>query len=246
MTSSSTPRLSDARLTQGEPSGHSAKADPVEVAESSVEPDLGIAELTHELRTPLQAALLAAELLEGDNHNVNVLKSALGHMGSLLDREHNLYRRITQYSIRVTTSEAVSLADSNHRVVVDDRLGDDRSLTGDPTVLRQIVVILLSNALKYSPSDSRVLVDLFSRDGATVVSVRDNGPGVPPSEQSKIFMSGWRAEGHQVNGSGLGLGIARRLAREIGADLTLTESSSSGSVFEIEVTHTQATPKVVT
>jgi signal transduction histidine kinase len=65
------------------------------------------------------------------------------------------------------------------------------------------------------------------------VSVIDNGPGIPPHEQSRIFAQFTRIEGSGASGTGLGLSISRTLARRLGGDLTLASEPGKGSVFSL-------------
>jgi two-component system, OmpR family, heavy metal sensor histidine kinase CusS len=92
----------------------------------------------------------------------------------------------------------------------------------DPEVVERIVVPLLENAGRYARS--RVTVDAERVDGRVVVTVADDGPGVPADARESVFEPGVRAgldTGH--SGAGLGLPLARRLARAAGGDVTAVE-----------------------
>jgi signal transduction histidine kinase len=194
---------------------------------------LDASELVHELRTPLHAARLALELIEGDGGAVALLRSALTHL-------HDLLVLVTQEgqpdkpgSARAVAAEAILLADPGHRVRIIDTLNTDLSVTSAAT-LRQLLVILVSNALKFSPPNTLVHVELRKTGEMVTMSVRDNGPGIEPGERGELFRKGWRGETlNAVPGSGLGLGIAHRLALRAGGHVTIKESSPEGSTFEL-------------
>jgi signal transduction histidine kinase len=107
-----------------------------------------------------------------------------------------------------------------------------RSATGDRRRVEQILTNLAGNALKFTPAGGTV--DLVGRfDGPVAVFiVRDDGAGIGPADRERIFERFQRLEGHEtIAGTGLGLPIARDLAREMGGDLGLASVPESGSAF---------------
>lgn len=102
----------------------------------------------------------------------------------------------------------------------------------DHNVFEMVLQNLVSNALKFSPRGSQVLVTL-ERNGARLgLRVRDHGPGIAPHDQPRIFDRFWRADDERVRrepGTGLGLPLARDLIRLHGGDLTLVSSGPDGS-----------------
>jgi len=101
----------------------------------------------------------------------------------------------------------------------------------------RIVVNLIENALKYSPSDTPIDIAV-TRDGEHLaISVTDRGPGVVPSERERIFEPFYRPAGvaSDVGGAGLGLAIARRLAEAQSGTLTLLDRDGGGSVFTLHL-----------
>jgi signal transduction histidine kinase len=102
----------------------------------------------------------------------------------------------------------------------------------DPTRTRQIVRNLLTNALRYGGTE--VVIEARSDDAVTVLSVRDDGVGLPQSEWTRIFEPYQRAHDRptQPASIGLGLTVSRQLARAMGGDLTY-RASETGSVFEL-------------
>jgi signal transduction histidine kinase len=104
---------------------------------------------------------------------------------------------------------------------------------GDFRRALQILVNLTGNALRYAPRGSIVLVGLH-RDGAQVgVSITDEGKGIAPADQSRVFEKFERVDPSEPGGNGLGLYIARRLARVMGGDLTLASVPGEGARFTL-------------
>jgi len=94
----------------------------------------------------------------------------------------------------------------------------------------QIISNLLSNAFRWTPDGGRIELELNASDGTICVAVDDNGPGVPPGEQERIFRPFWSRDG---GGTGLGLAIARELATALGGKIRLKSSPEQGSRFEL-------------
>ena len=137
----------------------------------------------------------------------------------------------------VGQSVAEAVADLSSENRLDLVVEDDITVESDPTILRQILLNLAENGVKYSPSANRVVIRV-RRDGeCAVISVEDEGMGIPPPQQERIFERFYRvASGtHRPSGAGLGLYIARRLSNEIGGSVTLDRSDERGSVFSIRL-----------
>jgi signal transduction histidine kinase len=101
----------------------------------------------------------------------------------------------------------------------------------------QIVVRnLLSNAAKYSPSGSEILVRVHREGGMAYVSVADHGVGIAPEDQGRLFTRFTRVASTQhVEGTGLGLWLSREIARMHGGDLNVRSSLGAGSTFVLEI-----------
>jgi signal transduction histidine kinase len=107
----------------------------------------------------------------------------------------------------------------------------------DPPRLERIVVNLLSNALKYSPPASPVVVEVLAEAaGEVVIRVADGGIGIAPEDQGRIFGRFYRVTGsRQPEGLGLGLYIARLLTEAHGGRITLESAPGRGSVFSVHL-----------
>ncbi|MTV24644.1 PAS domain-containing sensor histidine kinase [Nitriliruptoraceae bacterium ZYF776] len=120
----------------------------------------------------------------------------------------------------------------------DDPAAPDVALA-DPDRTRQILTAVLDNAVRYTPLESPIEVTVERRRGQVVVEIRDHGPGVPAAERERIFERFHRLEDPdtmRTGGVGLGLFIARELARAMGGDLVLAWSQlGEGSSFELRL-----------
>lgn len=111
-----------------------------------------------------------------------------------------------------------------------------RSFTGDPVRIGQIVKNVLLNAINYTPAGKLVSVDCSRGAGELRFSVSDRGPGVPPSEQERIFEAGYRGRASVgKSGNGLGLSIARQLAEEHGGTVEVRSDGRTGSTFTVRL-----------
>ena len=117
-------------------------------------------------------------------------------------------------------------------------LEDQRTLRADPDRLTQVLLNLLSNAAKFVPQGrGRIEVRLRADDAGVSVQVQDNGPGVPPAQQSLIFEK-FRQGGDAANrprGTGLGLPISRRIVEHFGGRMWLRSEPGRGACFGFDL-----------
>lgn len=209
---------------------------------------------SHELRTPLTAIRSVGEVgLQRDGnpeHYREVIGSMLEeaeHLGRLVENLLTISRadsgqirlRKTAFDLTPLVREASSLLE-----VLAEEKGQSVSVEGDaaigvnadPVVLRQIVINLLDNAIKYSPHGGRIAVRVRQRDPDTAcVEFEDSGPGIPPQHREKVFDRFYRvddARSREAGGAGLGLSIAKWGAEAHGGKLEL-ESRDAGCVFRL-------------
>jgi signal transduction histidine kinase len=106
----------------------------------------------------------------------------------------------------------------------------------DPDAIVQVIVNLLSNAEKYSPDKKEIEFRACMQDRDISISILDRGAGVPVSEEKKIFESFYRAHdslSSGIPGSGLGLTLALRIARDHGGDIRCDQRPGGGSIFTL-------------
>ena len=182
------------------------------------------AEISHELRTPLAGITAEAELFA---NRPRTAEQAAAAMSSVSEGARRM-ERILDTLLTAARAEATNGTGRCDPVAVARELGVEVDCAGpasfvgaDAEVVERVLAPLLENARRYSAS---VRVRVTSTPGNVLLEVLDDGPGVPAGEQEAVFDPGRRLEpqdGH--DGAGLGLPLARRLARAAGGDLTCTE-----------------------
>jgi heavy metal sensor kinase len=213
------------------------------------------ADVSHELRTPLTAIRSVGEVgLRGGRRDEAEYRGIIGSMLEEVDRLAGLVDRLLTLS-RAETGDArlsresidlKALADSivsdlavlaeekGQTVVVD--AADCPCAMADRLMLRQALMNLVDNAIKFSPADSSIVIRVAQSGGCAIVDVVDRGPGVPAAARDHIFDRFYRASGsEQASGTGLGLSIAKSAVDANGGTLTLEHSDASGSTFRITV-----------
>lgn len=115
--------------------------------------------------------------------------------------------------------------------------GDLPPLPADPGLLGLTLNLLLDNALKYSPPLSAITVSAVLRNGNVVIGVHDEGAAIPESEQRRLFEKFYRGANTagQVPGSGMGLAIAKEIARLHSGDVLVESKSGEGTTFLLAV-----------
>ena len=217
-----------------------------------------VANVSHELKTPLTSIRLYAELLaSGKQTDESRRREYLLTMVSEAERLSNLVDNVLTFSRRNKEtdlkSETVFLADLALETVSQvephlEKLGfsvtceaaDSKTeklpVNGNREALKQVLVNLLSNAEKYSAASREISVVFGQTENLATVSVLDRGIGVPKSMSEKIFhefVRGNDSLSAPAGGAGLGLSIARGIAREHGGDVTFSPRDGGGSIFTL-------------
>lgn len=217
--------------------------------------------VTHELRTPLTTFRMYSEMLaEGMVRDeaqravyLNTLKNESGRLATLVENVLS-YARLedgrSQPMLKTTTVQSLMddiapvlqrrAAAAGMRVNIDNRAGD-APIVVDTDAVCQIVFNIVENSCKYAGGNGQVAADSNDiditcdiRDGQLHVLMRDHGPGIEPQYARAIFRPferGKHKPGDTTPGVGLGLALARGLARQIGGDLVLLDRTSHRSFF---------------
>jgi|1185.fasta_scaffold20625_2 two-component system OmpR family sensor kinase len=207
------------------------------------------AELSHELRTPLARIAAEAELAlnrprEPDDYRASI--EAIRRNADQMTRTIDALIAAARQDARLerTTSDArhaVELAVEAAREAADARNIEVRVAVPDAPLivavesdlLERIVQPVLDNAVRYG--QTAVGVELGRNGASAVIAVADDGPGVDPDERDRIFEPGARGEaGRGTQGAGLGLALARRLARSAGGDVSVSDNHGGGA-FAVKV-----------
>lgn len=210
------------------------------------------ADVSHELRTPLTAMRMVGEVGLREERRPDAYRGIIGSMLEEVDRltcliEHLLTLsrassgqaqvRIESVDLRALADDVAAhlsvLAEENGQSIVVEHVGTPRC-EGDRLMLRQALINLVDNAIKYSPSNSPIqLRAAASRAGATL-EVSDSGPGIAPERRARIFDRFYRApSGTNRGGAGLGLSIAKWAVEVNHGELSWEENAGGGSTFRI-------------
>jgi len=122
-----------------------------------------------------------------------------------------------------------SLAGQAHTKLIDlgfEMVGEPPHLAVRAVVLREMLMNLVDNAVRYSPAGSRVTVRVAEVDGAVHLEVEDNGPGIPADSRERVLERFYRLNDSESDGSGLGLAIVREFATKAGATISLSTPAS--------------------
>ena len=209
--------------------------------------------VAHELRTPLTAAKLAAqshELGQIDTHRFqDVLKRRLNDIEALSQdllevgttRWEALFnpQRLNLGTVAAETIlELEKLWVGRRLRLVTDIPADLPDVYADGRRMRQVLLNLLENALKYTPDDGEVSLALLHRTSQWVqVSICDSGPGIPASEQQRIFQDRVRLPqtSQTTSGYGVGLSVCRRIAEVHGGRIWVVSEPGEGACFHVTV-----------
>jgi heavy metal sensor kinase len=212
-----------------------------------------MADASHELRTPVTTSRTAATVALQQSHRseeeyrdaLAVIEQQTARLSRIVEDMFTLARADAgSYPVRRTLmylDEVVDdvvraarvLAGTRH-VSVELTTIDSASFSGDEELLRRLFTNLLDNAVRYAPSRSTVEVQLKREAEAYVLSVSDAGEGIPPEIEAHIFerfVRGDAARSSAAGGAGLGLALARWIARVHGGDVALVRSSPEGTTF---------------
>jgi signal transduction histidine kinase len=216
--------------------------------------------VTHELRTPLAAIGGYAELMElgvrgsvndAQLHDLQRIRWNQQHLLSLITQILSFVRVDTGRTefvradfelgtvIRESSEMLEPLIAEKHQLLRLEGC-DERGIIGegDPHKVRQIAINLITNALKYSPPNTDIVVRCGAAGSAVFVDFTDVGPGIAPDKHEAIFLPFVQLPGGTADrrgGVGLGLAIARQLARGMNGDLTVDSMEGRGSTFRLSL-----------
>jgi signal transduction histidine kinase len=207
-------------------------------------------DVSHELRTPLTAIRTVGEVALRETRSPDAYRTTIGSMLEEVDRLTSLVERLLTLSraasgpahLQVERVDLGELADevAGYLGVLAEENGQsiavqrsvDAACDIDRLVLRQALVNLVDNAIKYSRSDSEIGIRTFVSGGDVALEVRDAGAGIAPERGARIFDRHYRADAGG-RGAGLGLAIAKWAVEVNRGELTWQPAAGGGSVFRI-------------
>lgn len=215
------------------------------------------ADVSHELRTPLTALKMESEVaLMDDNASKSELQAVLRSNVEETEKLTNLVTNLLRlgqlddaekskllYSVQVTdvVQAAVSQLEpiaQQRNIQLTVKTDPDVTVQGDRDTLVQLLIILLDNAIKYSPRSSAVTITIQTQQNVAKISISDSGVGIAKKDLEHVFERFYRADAARTNsdpanGFGLGLSIAKLIADTNNATISLTSSVGKGTTASV-------------
>ncbi len=220
------------------------------------------ADASHELRTPLTAIQSVGEVSLQMPGDVSYYRDTIGSMleetnrltqlvDSLLTMARADAGRIQLHRVKVNLFDLADETVGLLEVLVEEKqqsilIDGSRSIsvTADRTILRQALVNLVHNAVKYSPTNGDIRIRIRETERDAIVEVQDYGPGIPPEHRARIFERFYRVDKSRTRaegGTGLGLSIAQWAVSIHGGRIAVECGRTPGSVFRISLPKTVST-----
>ena len=215
-----------------------------------------VANVSHELKTPVGAISLLAEAIDGAADD----ETAVRRFTARLHKESARLAALVQDIIELSRLQGTDVVLMGENIDLNEVLAEavDRNklpaeekrikisvggsvhqpVFGDRDLLMTALRNLIDNAIRYSPEDTTVGVGLRERDGLVQISVTDQGPGIAPDEQDRIFERFYRidaARSRHTGGTGLGLSIVKHVVANHGGEITLWSQPGQGSTFTVRL-----------
>ncbi|MDH5483911.1 MAG: ATP-binding protein [Gammaproteobacteria bacterium] len=219
-----------------------------------------LSRMSHELRTPLNAILGYAQLIQlddsrqlstNDSESINAISQSGAYLLKLINEVLDLTRiesgnialDITDLNIEFIINDAINMvsvlaAKNNISIEVSSADFINVSVSADQLRLTQVIVNILSNAIKYNKDNGKVFISGSSPDNAVFnLSIKDTGLGISEEQQLNLFTAFDRlgAESSSIEGTGIGLPISLKLIEHMHGNLQIKSQPGSGSTFTINI-----------
>ncbi len=215
------------------------------------------ADASHELRTPVAVMRTRAELSLRRARSVEDYRDTVAQIHSELERTTELIEKLMFLArtdsgaesipfTRVDLSEIVrevdtqgsALAEDKHVAFRENLPGHPVWVQGDEHLLRRLFLILIDNAVKYTPSEGTVEVSILEQNGTAIGQIRDTGIGVAAADLPNIFERFYRADkarSRETGGTGLGLSIGQWIAEAHAGTIEVESAPGQGSTFQVRL-----------
>ena len=209
---------------------------------------------SHEFRTPLATILSSASLIgrytdsetqEKREKHIDKIKSAIGNLNGILNDFLSLAKleegktdlNVGEVILESVAKEVIGELDSVLKAgqTIDlEIIGESRTFSSDEKIIKNIIINLLSNAIKYSSENAKTLLTLKFESDKILLSIKDEGFGIPEAEQQHLFERFFRAKNAiNIQGTGLGLNIVKKYVEMLEGDITFESEENKGTTFHI-------------
>ncbi|QEC66466.1 PAS domain S-box protein [Panacibacter ginsenosidivorans] len=208
---------------------------------------------SHEFRTPLSTILSSVSLLEfytttetqdKRNKHIQRIKASVANMVSLLQEflsiqkieEGKIEPQKKNFNIRELTTQVCSKFTATLKAgqIIDHNHTGDEIVYSDPAFMDHILTNFISNAVKYSPVNTLIKVDISVSEYTIVLAIKDTGIGISPADQEHLFERFFRASNTgNIEGTGLGLHIVKRYVDLMGGSINVQSEEGKGTEFTV-------------
>ncbi|MBK7855929.1 MAG: HAMP domain-containing histidine kinase [Bacteroidetes bacterium] len=214
---------------------------------------------SHEFRTPLTAILSSASLIEEYNkteqqekrsRHIERIKSGVNNLNDILSdflsiskiEEGKVIAEFRSFNIKQLAADVVSEMNAllRHGQKINYKHSGNELAILDPKLIRNILINLISNAIKFSPDGKSITVETANNNSITKIKVKDEGIGISSEDKKHLFERFFRAQNAtNIQGTGLGLNIVANYAQLLNGNITFESELDKGSTFIIEFENTQ-------
>jgi signal transduction histidine kinase len=224
-----------------------------------------IATASHEFRTPLSSILSSAALIERYTttaqqdkrlKHVNRIKSSVKNLTHILEdflslsflEEGKVQQQHQNFELdallQSVLEEVKVMAKAKQQFVLQQQF-DALMLDTNLQALKNILLNLLSNAIKYSPDDALIQIHAQTEDEQVIISVEDNGMGIPKEQQKHLFTRFFRADNASaIQGTGLGLYIVQKYLEQLNGSISFESVENQGTTFTVQFPKTVSLPNL--
>lgn len=208
--------------------------------------------VAHELKTPIAVTKLNLETLQKHkleaSQHTRLMQNTLQEVNRLNDLCNNMLLasqiegggyKVTNETIDLAELLAQSMHEFNLRFParqIEMNFIEDAFVEADRLLLQMVINNLIDNAMKYSPRDSKIYIEVGRDNGTVFFKIKDNGKGIADEEREHIFKKFYRAGNEFTKaskGTGLGLYLSKKIVKEYKGDITVTNNTPHGSIFKV-------------
>jgi len=232
----------------------------IDLSETKKSQEDFILNISHDLRSPLNIILSILQCYKDEYNNVENMQQSQKHMESIKRNGYKILKLVNNlidttklekkhYNIKRENLDIINLiewnissidkyANQKNISLVFDTNVEECIMAIDPEAIDRIIMNLISNAIKFSPQGSSIYINTWKSINQIIISIRDEGIGIPKDEQKSIFnrfIQSSKNKRNENSGSGIGLDLVRYLTKAHNGEIELRSEENSGSEFIIKL-----------
>ena len=232
----------------------------IDLSETKKSQEDFILNISHDLRSPLNIILSILQCYKDEYNNIENMQQCQKHMESIKRNGYKILKLVNNlidttklerkhYNIKRENLDIINLiewniasidkyANQKNISLVFDTNVEECIMAIDPEAIDRIIMNLISNAIKFSPQGSNIYINTWKSINQIIISIRDEGIGIPKNEQKSIFnrfIQSSKNKRNENSGSGIGLDLVRYLTKAHNGEVELRSEENSGSEFIIKL-----------